>query len=352
MTINFGENIRKLRLAHKLTQEKLADFLGVSFQAVSKWERGDTVPDIFMLPAIASFFGVSVDYLLNFNQFEKEKEIEAYEKRYYQLWRKNERDELLCMMKEAVNRYPAEYRLLVRYLNVMVWCALDSRRALEMKNEAVSVYERIVSHCTVDSIRIWAKKIMSNYFKELSRIEGSGITLSDAERILSEMPLMQNSRDYLACFLYSDDKRDAASRSAIAELSFLMNTVILGNWVYNPIYTLDEKIGALESLLKMNDILYENGGYGKNSVNSVYVMTYLGCFYYEKGEFEKAKSLVHKSIDLARCLDKTEGALIHTCGLLAGVSAEKEKIPKMTAEPLAKTIENYIFRCKKIVLDI
>ena len=42
MNIYFGENLKRLRLEKNLTQEKLADFLGVSFQSISKWERGDT----------------------------------------------------------------------------------------------------------------------------------------------------------------------------------------------------------------------------------------------------------------------------------------------------------------------
>ena len=50
MTVYFGENLKRMRKETELTQEKLADFLGVSFQAVSKWERGETFPDITMLP--------------------------------------------------------------------------------------------------------------------------------------------------------------------------------------------------------------------------------------------------------------------------------------------------------------
>ena len=75
MNIYFGENLKNLRREKNLTQEKLADFLGVSFQTVSKWERGDTYPDITMLPEIAGFFKISVDDLLGVNRAENEKEI-------------------------------------------------------------------------------------------------------------------------------------------------------------------------------------------------------------------------------------------------------------------------------------
>ena len=75
MNIYFGENLKSLRKQKNLTQERLADFLGVSFQTVSKWERGDTYPDITMLPEIASFFRVSVDELLGVNRAADEEEI-------------------------------------------------------------------------------------------------------------------------------------------------------------------------------------------------------------------------------------------------------------------------------------
>lgn len=89
-----------------------------------------------------------------------EKDIEKYEALYYQLWQKNDREALLKKMQEAVRQYPAEFRLLVRYLNVMAWYAgVSSDNALAVKNEVISVYERIQSHCTTDSIRIWAKKL-------------------------------------------------------------------------------------------------------------------------------------------------------------------------------------------------
>ena len=82
MTIYFGENLKKFRKAKELTQETLADFLGVSFQAVSKWERNESYPDITMLPIIASFFGVTVDSLLGTDMIENNRRIEEYNETY------------------------------------------------------------------------------------------------------------------------------------------------------------------------------------------------------------------------------------------------------------------------------
>ena len=59
--------IKKLRIAKNLTQQQLADELHVTKQAISKWEKGKSVPDITSVELIASFFGVSADYLINDN---------------------------------------------------------------------------------------------------------------------------------------------------------------------------------------------------------------------------------------------------------------------------------------------
>ena len=75
MTCKIGEKIRLLRLNHKMTQEQLADRLGVSYQSVSRWENGVTYPDIEFIPAIAKQFSVSSDYLLGQDDVEKRKQI-------------------------------------------------------------------------------------------------------------------------------------------------------------------------------------------------------------------------------------------------------------------------------------
>ena len=68
MKLNIGNNIRTLRRAADMTQEELADRLGVTYQSVSRWENGGTYPDMELLPAIADIFGVTVDHLLKNGQ--------------------------------------------------------------------------------------------------------------------------------------------------------------------------------------------------------------------------------------------------------------------------------------------
>ena len=63
--MNIGNNIKQLRQQKNLTQDQVAEKLGVSYQAVSKWENNANTPDIALLPAIAELFGVSIDALFS-----------------------------------------------------------------------------------------------------------------------------------------------------------------------------------------------------------------------------------------------------------------------------------------------
>ena len=63
MNFEFGNRIKSLRLSRSMTQEQLAQKLGVSAQAVSKWESGTNMPDILMLPDLSVIFGVTIDEL-------------------------------------------------------------------------------------------------------------------------------------------------------------------------------------------------------------------------------------------------------------------------------------------------
>jgi len=60
-----GAYIMILRKARKYTQQKLAEKLGVSHQAVSNWERGESMPDIAILPKLASLLGTTTDNILS-----------------------------------------------------------------------------------------------------------------------------------------------------------------------------------------------------------------------------------------------------------------------------------------------
>lgn len=78
--MNIGKQIKSLRLQKNVKQEELANYLGVSSQAVSKWETEMSVPDIALLPKLATYFGITIDELF---QLPNETEFERIENMYW-----------------------------------------------------------------------------------------------------------------------------------------------------------------------------------------------------------------------------------------------------------------------------
>lgn len=66
MQLDLGTKIRELRRQNGRTQEALADALGVTSQAVSRWESGGSYPDMEIIPSIANYFGISIDELFGY----------------------------------------------------------------------------------------------------------------------------------------------------------------------------------------------------------------------------------------------------------------------------------------------
>lgn len=71
MNVKICENIGKLRKENKMTQAQVAEYLGVSPQAVSKWEQGAAAPDIYLIPKIAFLFNISIDTLFGTSNMDK-----------------------------------------------------------------------------------------------------------------------------------------------------------------------------------------------------------------------------------------------------------------------------------------
>ena len=75
--MNIGLNIYTLRKEKRITQAQLAEKLGVSEQAISKWENGQCAPDVSLFPVMAEFFGVSIDRLFGYHRNSYADEVKA-----------------------------------------------------------------------------------------------------------------------------------------------------------------------------------------------------------------------------------------------------------------------------------
>lgn len=123
MQLDLGKRIRELRQRNRITQETLAEALGVTSQAVSRWEASGSYPDMEIVPAIANYFGVSIDELFGYSsdREEKIKLILAEANRvfnnqgftYYQGSMSEEIEECIEQLRVAADEFPNEPRILL-----------------------------------------------------------------------------------------------------------------------------------------------------------------------------------------------------------------------------------------------
>lgn len=107
MNINLAEQLKTLRKEKNISQEKLAAYLGISYQAISKWENGNAYPDIQLLPDIARFFGITIDELLQVEKLDEQALFDDYVSKAERLFRNGEdMEKILSLWKEAYQKMP------------------------------------------------------------------------------------------------------------------------------------------------------------------------------------------------------------------------------------------------------
>ena len=160
--MKLGEKIKLLRKQKNISQEILADYLGVSFQAVSKWENGNTLPDVPMIPAIASFFGVSTDELFDFNLFEAEKQVEniCHEAYKYRFTDSTKSEHIL---RDGLKRFPGNDIILNNLLYT-----LDYQSRSE---EVIALCKMLIESARDDSVKYDACRILASCYKENGRYD-------------------------------------------------------------------------------------------------------------------------------------------------------------------------------------
>ncbi len=152
MEITIGANIKRLRIAKNITQEQLSVAMGVSCAAVSKWERGESYPDITLLQPLAFYFEVSLDKLMGYDREKVQTEIEKIIV-LYQKHRNNQMGRDIII--KARRDYPTDYRIMHYYMwNIAGDADNDPMVLIEHKDEFLTICEKILEGCTEEVIRL------------------------------------------------------------------------------------------------------------------------------------------------------------------------------------------------------
>jgi len=175
MNLSINENIKKLRKDKNITQEKLAEHLSVSIQAVSKWERGETFPDITMILPIASYFNVSTDELLGVDAAREAEKKQAYWDKYMELSHQGKQAEMNELVVKAYKEFPNDFWVMHFYTQYLT-CGRGNdksvdEKVLERADEAEALCERILEECNIDGIRYEAIGAMSRIHKARGNVD-------------------------------------------------------------------------------------------------------------------------------------------------------------------------------------
>ena len=163
MAMKIGEKIKALRKAKNISQEALAKVLGVTFQAVSKWETNTTAPDVTLIPSIASFFGVSIDELFDYNVFENEKKIEAI-CREAASCRFDDPSRAEAILREGLKQFPSNETMLTVLVYVL-W-AIPGR-----DSDLIDTCKQLVECATIEGVRCDVLRILAEAYHRLGEFD-------------------------------------------------------------------------------------------------------------------------------------------------------------------------------------
>ena len=246
--MNIGNKIKELRKARGITQEQLANSIGVSFQAVSKWENNIALPDITLAPALASYFDVSLDILFDFNL--KKIEDDAFEIAK-ESWKYRDSDwqKARDIIDEGLKEYPDNDILLTNRLYVMSY--------EENPDDVIKIASKIIDITKDDALKYDACQFMAYAYKTKNDLES-------ARRAIDIVPEFYCSNLRLkASILDGGEKWDAAWKEhseALYALMFITHKIVD---CYEERSEYKVALETLENALAVLDILkVKDGWYG------------------------------------------------------------------------------------------
>lgn len=338
MNIYFSENVKRFRKERDLTQEALADYLGVSFQTISKWERGESYPDIAFLPVIAEFFSVSTDTLLGVDKARDEEEILKIIEEYDNLTDGGLKHDIIV---NAVKKFPNDFRIQLRCMGDLVF-RNNGADYKEILPKIKAIYSNIQNNCRVDTIRICAKRYLAAYYDTLSQYENSGITYKDCEQIISEMPYMRDGQEFLRSYLFphnTEEWKDYAMEAVEEEIGLLCAGLAHLFGVTDEENDADMLIAARKAEIDMLNTFYDDGNYGRAWRNMIYACGYVGYLYVKKGDWNKGLQYFTKEAELAKRFDSLDRITIMHSMFFEGREFDKHTLGStFVAQSSVKTL--------------
>jgi len=292
MELNIGTSIRRLRQERNVTQEELAGAIGVTAQAVSKWERAEGYPDITLLPEIAGFFGVTLDTLCGLDDQRDRSEIcrirsatmdaESYE-------------EGVRIAREGLAKHPHSYELKENLAFALRGCPGSWTPPEEILSEVIRLYEDILEHCPDQQLRFQVLSEAWRIYEEAGEHE-------KALKIAGRLPRFYETSDRVLSYVLQGRERvEHVQNSFINILPHL--DCMLRSAAETDCYCTAEKIAVYRKMLAIYEIADECRSWPVGMIFAVRLWRMTAKLCLELDDTAGCLEALGKAADLAVCAD-------------------------------------------------
>lgn len=319
MIIKIGEKIKELRKKADVNQERFAEYLGVTAQAVSKWEVEGCYPDIELLPSIANFFNISIDELMCFDVMKNKEKIDTIIKQAGPERSKNWFDgTVIEMFRNAVQEIPNSYDLL--YCLAKTLCFTKKPEEEKQKNlrESISICTRILSDCTDDNLRFRSLRVLARAYKDIG----------DKERAVetaNRLPLARDSRDMVLPEILDGEAKSNQIVQNIWLLSDMFEYLVenLANTKYKD--NSEKRVELFKKLVSIEEILHENNDYIYETLRLRAVYYWLSEDYLRLKDYDNALECIELFAEYSIKFDTLPEESTYTSVIFQGQSCSKYK---------------------------
>ena len=252
MNIRIGAIIKKLRAENNITQDALATAIGVTPQAISRWESEGGYPDIELLPALADFFSVSVDELIGYRLSEREAELAAIKKEMERLAEVGSLEEQVAYTRNAFMRYPNDYEIREN-LAVCLYFVWQETHEPSLFEEIENLLKTVMEECDNENTKYDAVTKLVLLYRETSQND----KITD---LVKRLTPMKYCREYVLSCGIGDGKTKFYIQDEIDKLTDTLGSAIrnlvLNEDIPNDSSTWEAKIEMLRVSNKLYSLIY------------------------------------------------------------------------------------------------
>ena len=303
MEIIIGNKIKHLRKMYSRTQENMAQALGVTSQAISRWENGTGYPDIEYIPSIANYFGVTIDVLFGYDGSRTEKIRSILERAAEMEASETEPSECLDYMRLAAAEFPASDAIKLRLANTLMRCGWKYHGAVSLSGTEKKDDGTLEEWSHPDYEHNCANK----YWQEaLTLYEGLLETTDDADileeavdnvlliywefgnhsalaKLAAKAPHLRHSRELILAQDESFNYRAGALMTVLRTMKDLMFGTVKA-WRS----CTEDNIRECEQIIAMYELIFEDGRCGRYHEDLYDLYARLTYYYWKIDEKDKA----------------------------------------------------------------